>query len=115
MKEIKRYNMRILGRNTMTPPTPPTMPSTTKSLSTPLGNVVFSSSENQPTSESIHPIGYLPNEKVHSNMIPTKKRKIGKPRYLLVTNLSIVFVSFRSSVLLMTSVSVRAPVMNPYF
>ena len=40
INEIKKYNINILGKNTITPPTPPIIPSTTKSCNIPSGKIL---------------------------------------------------------------------------
>ena len=44
IKDIKRYNIRILGKKTITPPTPPITPSTTRSFREPSGMYVETAS-----------------------------------------------------------------------
>ena len=80
--------MSICGRNTITEPTPPITPSTSMSF---IGPSIMRSEMTEPiqsTPDSIHPIGYCPNEKVASNITHSISMKIGNPTYLLVMMLS---------------------------
>ena len=57
MNDMHRKSIRILGRNTITPPTPPMMPSTIRSLRAPSGIVLPMSEPKASTPASIQPIG----------------------------------------------------------
>ena len=113
MKEIKAYNIKIFGKKTITPPTPPMIPSTKRSFSGPSLIVLRMKSPMTPTNHSIHPIGYSPTRKVTSNMIHMKRIKMGKPNILCVTNVSINCVLVTSRILFRWKVSRRAPSMKP--
>ena len=89
---MNRYRIRMLGKNTITLPTPPMMPFTTRSFKAPSLISPLTVSPMKLTSISIHACGYAPNEKVVLNIIHIRSRKIGKPNTLLVTTASIIVV-----------------------
>ena len=93
MYEMKKYKIRICGRNTMTAPTPPITPSTSMSFTGPSGIVVLMNSPSHDTPSSIHPLGISPSTKVAENMMNSSRMKIGKPTYLLVRILSMRWVT----------------------
>ncbi len=105
----------MLGRKTITPPTPPITPSSSRSLNGPSGICVPRNSESQLTPSSIQPMGYAPIWNVAQNISHITSRNSGKPKSLLVTNESMILVVLRSSFSYCTNVSFNAPCMKPYF
>ena len=61
---IQKYSINILGKNTMTAPTPDIIPSISKSLSIPSGIALRSQPDSTSTPLSIQSIGYCPSENV---------------------------------------------------
>jgi hypothetical protein len=82
IKDIKRKRIIILGRKTITPPTPPIIASARKSLTIPGGNKPEIIPERLLKPISIHDFGYPPSLNVVKNVSHMKKTKIGIPRYL---------------------------------
>ena len=80
ISEIQKYRIRILGRKTITPPTPPTIPSTSISFNGPSDMLLRIKSPICPTSHSIPIIGYSPRTNVPSNIKYMKRKKIGYPQ-----------------------------------
>ncbi len=70
----------MLGRKTITPPTPPITPLTNKSFQK--GEEIFWLTElpNQVIPLSIQFMGYCPIEKVEKNISQIKNKKIGNPQ-----------------------------------
>ena len=112
---MNRYNISIFGRNTITLPTPPIIPLTTRSLRAPSLIMPLTVSPMNATRLSIHSCGYAPKENVVLNMSHIRNRNIGNPKTLLVTTESIIVVFLFCSLLPGTYVSFKAPEMNPYF
>ena len=105
----------MLGRNTITPPTPPITPSMSISFTGPSGMYVLMRSPINPTPASIQSIGYCPMVKVAQNISHIMNMKIGNPNSLLVTTASIIAVVLASSLSSVWSVSRSPPDTNPYF
>ena len=100
----------------MTPPTPPMMPSATRSFTHPSGIYSLTVSPIHVTRLSIHSIGYDPRVNVAQNMNVITARKIGNPNSLFVTMVSMMCVELtRACSSDFSSVSARAPDMKPYF
>jgi len=64
INEIKKNRIKILGKNTITPPIPLITPSISKSLNTPAVIILSRVFMSSPTPFSIQFMGYCPNEKV---------------------------------------------------
>ncbi len=106
--------MRMLGRNTITPPTPPIIPSTRRSFNGPSGMKLRTKFPICSTPHSIHCMGYSPSLNVASNMNHMKKINMGNPSTLWVTKRSIICVLLTSFILFATNVSRSAPEIKPY-
>ena len=92
ISNMKKYRIRICGRNTMIPPTLFIIPLVSKSANGPGAKFSCTSCSIQLIQESIHPLGYSPMTKVASNMSHRKKMNREKPSNLLVAIWSINFV-----------------------
>ncbi|MBA7554506.1 hypothetical protein ES705_47127 [subsurface metagenome] len=77
-----KKRIRIFGRNTITLPTPLTIPSARSAFNGPSGITPFNQPENQPIIISSHCIGNLPNSNVEKNIINITMKKIGNPNSL---------------------------------
>ena len=117
MKEMKKYRMRICGRNTITLPTPAMAPSTMSERSEPSAMWLSTKLPSHATPVSIQSIGYCPSENVVWNITNSNRKKMGKPTYLFesmssrrcVVRYVSAFVPWRNSA------SISAPCMKPYF
>ena len=100
----------------MTAPTPLMIPSTSMSFTGPSGMWVAMKPPSRLTAASIQSIGYCPMTNVAVNITSRIRKKMGKPRYLFVSTLSmrcvVWYVSFLSPVEKPASSS--APWMKPY-
>ena len=105
----------MLGRNTITPPTPPTIPSTTMSFSTPSGMTRWSAVLSHATALSIQSIGYCPTTNVAQNIRNIMAKKIGKPMNLFVARTSRICVRRFPLRVPGVYVSASAPATKPYF
>ena len=85
--EIKKYNMRIFGRKTITPPTPPIIPSISKSFKGPSA-ILFRI--RLPNWSTLHRI--VTQNKGSLKHDIKKQEKIGYPQMRCVTILSITRV-----------------------
>jgi len=114
---MARNKSRMLGRNTMTPPTPPMMPSTRsdlRALSEPFGHQPTIWAPNQPNPSSIHFMGGSPSVKVSWKTRYISPMNMGMPRRRFVATASILSeIVWRSSMVDRTA-SRHAPEMNPY-
>ena len=105
----------MLGKKTITPPTPPIMPSINISFNGPSPIWLLIRLPNASTNHSIPIIGYSPSTKVPSNMIYMKRKKMGYPHTRCVTMASRTFVICAFSWWLSINVSFNAPLIKPYF
>ena len=107
----------MLGRKTSTLPTPPMIPSTTRSFSQPSFIVEATNAPTCSTSHSIHCIGYSPKRKVDWNTTYRRKKKIGNASHLLVITASSLSVNvfLRFFPLYGSYVSANAPCTKAYF
>ena len=88
-REMQKKRIRMLGKNTMTLPTPAITPSKSNSLIRDSGRMLSTTPENPPITASIHCMGYSPRVKVDWNIIQINKIKMGNPTNLLVRTRSI--------------------------
>ena len=86
---MKKNKIRMLGRKTITPPTPLMMPSTIRLRSDPSAIKFVTVSLSQLTPLSIHPAGMAPSVKVAWNITHINSRKTGSPQILSVMMRSI--------------------------
>ena len=112
--EIQKYRIRILGRKTITLPTPPMIPSTSISFSGPSLIVSLMKLPNKSTNHSIAIIGYSPMVNVPSNIRYINRKKIGNPHILCMKMESNTFVVCCCSKWLSVKVSFNAPLIKPY-
>ncbi len=115
ISEMNRYSIRIFGKKTITLPTPPIIPFTTRSLRGPSLIRELTAPLISVTKDSIHSCGYAPNENVALNIIHMSSKKIGNPNTLLVTMESMIAVFLFCSLLPGVYVSFKAPEIKPYF
>ena len=76
---IKKNNTMICGKNTRTPPTPATKPSTTKLRKIPSGNKPPSHSPTVVVAVSIKPIGHSDHEKTAWKITNSNKASVTEP------------------------------------
>ena len=72
---MKKNNNTICGKNTTTPPTPPSTPSINKDRRSPSATTDSIHPATKPCKDSIHPIGIAENEKIaqkNANIINAK-------------------------------------------
>ena len=110
--EMKKNNIKMLGKKTSTPPTPAMMPSTMRSRKIPSFIHEPTNSPSHDTADSIHSCGYAPMVNVAWNMSQTKKIKIGKPNHLLVRKSSALYAWFLIFFAPFLYVSFNAPLMK---
>ena len=115
INDIQKKSINIFGKKTITPPTPPITPSTTKSFNGPAGIMPSIAEDSQLTPNSIQCIGYAPTSKVAQKMANIISKNIGKPNSRLVTKASIIRVLRVTSFSFSVIVSANAPAINPYF
>ena len=111
---MQKYKIKIFGKKTITAPTPPIIPSISKSLNGPSAILLRNKSPICSTSHSIPIIGYSPMTNVPSNIRYIKRKKIGNPQTRWVTIESSTFVVCACSKWLSVNVSFSAPLINPY-
>ncbi len=90
IKEIKKNNIKIFGKKTITPPTPAIIPSTSKSRRGPSFRLLLIRLPSVETPDSIQFIGYCPIAKVAWNINHIKKINMGNPHILWVNRSSSV-------------------------
>ena len=80
INDIQKYRIKMFGRKTITPPTPPTIPSTSISFNGPSDILLRIKSPICSTSHSIPIMGYSPSTNVPSNIKYINRKKIGYPQ-----------------------------------